>query len=219
MERLEDTRSQQQSLCSSSSELHVRFSLRATCRDGWQSASIGRRGACSHHGGVGENGWAMFVTLLSLGGAFAVFAYLSSRQSRSSSQPRPLSEAPKLQESLRLGQKLRESPDNLPSHKTSTHQTSVPFARDSRIEAEAEALISQFGVQAYRIARSSEQEAKTPELTARWRRVALAIARRTRGRIGLNAVSSMAADAENDAPEPPRGSDQLNELRRILRKE
>ncbi len=24
----------------------------ATCRDGWASSSIGRSGACSHHGGV-----------------------------------------------------------------------------------------------------------------------------------------------------------------------
>lgn len=27
-----------------------------TCRDGWQSPSIGRRGACSHHGGVDRSG-------------------------------------------------------------------------------------------------------------------------------------------------------------------
>jgi hypothetical protein len=26
--------------------------LRVTCADGWSSPSIGRRGACSHHGGV-----------------------------------------------------------------------------------------------------------------------------------------------------------------------
>jgi len=28
----------------------------ATCRDGWKSPSIGRQGACSHHGGVDYKG-------------------------------------------------------------------------------------------------------------------------------------------------------------------
>jgi hypothetical protein len=34
--------------------LIIAFSGPVTCRDGWQSPSIGRRGACSHHGGVGS---------------------------------------------------------------------------------------------------------------------------------------------------------------------
>lgn len=37
-----------------------------TCRDGWASKSIGRRGACSHHGGVGGNDGIRF--LVSAGG-------------------------------------------------------------------------------------------------------------------------------------------------------
>lgn len=35
------------------------------CRDGWQSHSIGARGACSHHGGVGTNWGALLATILS----------------------------------------------------------------------------------------------------------------------------------------------------------
>ena len=35
----------------------------ATCRDGWASPSIGRSGACSHHGGVAGHGW---VTILGI---------------------------------------------------------------------------------------------------------------------------------------------------------
>ena len=36
-----------------------------TCRDGWGSPSIGRRGACSHHGGVDrwKESLAFFVSL------------------------------------------------------------------------------------------------------------------------------------------------------------
>jgi len=33
----------------------------ATCRDGWHSPSIGRPGACSHHGGVQSNYFLGFV--------------------------------------------------------------------------------------------------------------------------------------------------------------
>src|SRR5207237_1340854 len=32
-----------------------------TCSDGWKSPSIGRMGACSHHGGVKNNGWFYLV--------------------------------------------------------------------------------------------------------------------------------------------------------------
>jgi hypothetical protein len=37
------------------------------CRDGWASGSIGRRGACSHHGGVGTN-WSLLGVFLGAGG-------------------------------------------------------------------------------------------------------------------------------------------------------
>ena len=47
------------------------------CRDGWNSPSIGQRGACSWHGGVDRSrgGW---VTLLSLIGAVGVGVWLGS---------------------------------------------------------------------------------------------------------------------------------------------
>lgn len=37
-----------------------------TCRDGWHSPSIGRAGACSHHGGV-DRSWGLRTWLLILG--------------------------------------------------------------------------------------------------------------------------------------------------------
>jgi hypothetical protein len=49
------------------------------CRDDWPSASIGRRGACSHHGGVGTNWLALLATLASAGCGVAVSRWLSSR--------------------------------------------------------------------------------------------------------------------------------------------
>lgn len=36
----------------------------ATCSDGWASTSIGRQGACSHHGGVEKHGGLRFLFLV-----------------------------------------------------------------------------------------------------------------------------------------------------------
>jgi hypothetical protein len=44
----------------------------SSCNDGWQSASIGGRGACSHHGGVSNQGIWWF--LLFFGSTIAGFA-------------------------------------------------------------------------------------------------------------------------------------------------
>ena len=38
------------------------------CVDGWQSPSIGMRGACSHHGGVGSGAGVSFICALALAG-------------------------------------------------------------------------------------------------------------------------------------------------------
>jgi hypothetical protein len=38
------------------------------CRDGWASGSIGSRGACSHHHGVGTN-WSLLGVFFGAGGA------------------------------------------------------------------------------------------------------------------------------------------------------
>ncbi len=47
-----------------------------TCRDGWHSPSIGRRGACSHHGGVGLNVGAVLATMVSGGVGLGVYVFL-----------------------------------------------------------------------------------------------------------------------------------------------
>lgn len=38
----------------------------ATCRDGWRSPSIGRQGACSHHGGVSHSRMLLIFPFLGL---------------------------------------------------------------------------------------------------------------------------------------------------------
>lgn len=50
-----------------------------TCRDGWHSPSIGRRGACSWHGGVTDHGKGVMTLLISGVGAFSVYAWRGSR--------------------------------------------------------------------------------------------------------------------------------------------
>ena len=49
-------------------------------------------------------------------------------------------------------------------------------------EAVADALVSELGVEAYDRARHCKRDATTHEMTAHWSQVALAIARRLRGR-------------------------------------
>jgi hypothetical protein len=44
-----------------------------TCRDGWPSQSIGQRGACSHHGGLGTN-WSFFGVFFASGAGAATVA-------------------------------------------------------------------------------------------------------------------------------------------------
>lgn len=52
--------------------LAVFFAMKALlgggCSDGWQSHSIGIRGACSHHGGVGSGGGISLIIALALAG-------------------------------------------------------------------------------------------------------------------------------------------------------
>ena len=59
-------------------------------------------------------------------------------------------------------------------------------ARMERIEAEAEALISELGDRAYHEARRREHEASADEIADDWAHVARAIALKTGSRIGLN---------------------------------
>ncbi len=55
------------------------FVLPTTCRDGWHSSSIGRRGACSWHGGVGTNWSALLLTLISAAAAFALWNFIKNK--------------------------------------------------------------------------------------------------------------------------------------------
>ncbi|MEY8770019.1 hypothetical protein AB6T85_06195 [Erwinia sp. ACCC 02193] len=52
--------------------LAVFFAMKALlgggCSDGWQSQSIGIRGACSHHGGIGSGGGISLIIALALAG-------------------------------------------------------------------------------------------------------------------------------------------------------
>lgn len=43
------------------------------CNDGWASPSIGRMGACSHHGGVNSTVWPLFAVILGLVAAGYVY--------------------------------------------------------------------------------------------------------------------------------------------------
>ncbi|WP_312591824.1 topoisomerase DNA-binding C4 zinc finger domain-containing protein [Stutzerimonas nitrititolerans] len=53
-----------------------------TCNSGWKSSSIGRQGACSHHGGVA--GWKGSLPIL-LSGAAAFWFYVTFSQKGTSS--------------------------------------------------------------------------------------------------------------------------------------
>jgi hypothetical protein len=46
----------------------------ARCADGWRSPSIGRQGACSHHGGVRQP-WGFLSFLGGLGAGFSVWYF------------------------------------------------------------------------------------------------------------------------------------------------
>ena len=82
-----------------------------------------------------------------------------------------------------------------------------PPRRIVRIDAEAEALIRDLGDRAYSEARRREREASSDEIARDWSRVALAVARKTGKRVGLDTATRMAMDAdfslEQDRTEPP----------------
>ena len=63
------------------------------------------------------------------------------------------------------------------------------------VEAEAEEIIQAYAVEAYAEARRREREARTEDEAKNWSRVALAIARKTSKRVGLDTATRMAADA------------------------
>ena len=92
-----------------------------------------------------------------------------------------------------------------------------------RIEAEADALISDLGDGAYAEARRREREASSDDMEREWRRIALAVARKTGETVGLDTSTRMAIDAnfsvdDETAPgtEPQQDIDPLAELMRIV---
>lgn len=93
-----------------------------------------------------------------------------------------------------------------------------------RIEAEADVLIHNLGVGAYSAACRREHEAASQATARHWRRVALAVARKTGRRVGLDTSTRMATDANltaegnPDAPlRPPRTDvDPLDALMRLV---
>jgi len=98
-------------------------------------------------------------------------------------------------------------------------------ARIERIEAEAEALIRNLGDWAYSEARRREHEASSDAIAKDWSRVALAVARKTGKRVGLDAATRMSTDADlslrEDAaasiePPPHAKTDPIEELARIV---
>ena len=92
-----------------------------------------------------------------------------------------------------------------------------------RIEAEADALISDLGDGAYSEARRRAREASSDEMEREWSRVALAIARKTGRKVGLDTATRMAKDADFSVlkagqrrSEPFEEIDPLDELMRIV---
>ena len=93
-----------------------------------------------------------------------------------------------------------------------------------RIEAEADELIHKLGVGAYPAARRREHEAGSEGMATHWRRVALAVARKTGRRVGLDTSTRMATDAKLGAegnpgarsPQPLSDVDPLDELMRLV---
>jgi hypothetical protein len=97
-------------------------------------------------------------------------------------------------------------------------------ARIARIEAEAEALIRGFGDRACSEARRREREASCDEVAKDWSCVALAVARKTGKRVGLDTATRMALEADfplephqaESTQQPPEETDFLDELMRIV---
>jgi hypothetical protein len=93
-----------------------------------------------------------------------------------------------------------------------------------RIEAEAEALISDLGDGAYSEARRRAREASSDEMEREWSRVALAVARKTGRKVGLDTATRMVKDADFSVreggtageSEPFEETDPLDELVRIV---
>jgi hypothetical protein len=91
-----------------------------------------------------------------------------------------------------------------------------------RIDAEADALIDELGVEAYAEARRREHESSGDAIALRWNQVALAVAHKTGKRIRLDTSSPMAMntffapDREHAGDRKPQPFSQVDELKSTL---
>ena len=97
--------------------------------------------------------------------------------------------------------------------------------RIEHIDAEAEALIGYFGVEAYCEARRRERGASSEAIARDWGRVARAVARKTKRRIGLDAATRMGMHAHfgdrggsANSEIKPRKVDPIDNLKRLISK-
>jgi hypothetical protein len=95
--------------------------------------------------------------------------------------------------------------------------------RTRRIEVEASMLVRELGSDAYAEARLMQRKSKSTEQREYWRDVAMAVARITRKRVGLDTATRMTMDAdfsdrrEMATPEfEPQHVDPIDELMRII---
>ena len=65
-------------------------------------------------------------------------------------------------------------------------------------QADAEALIRDHGAEAYSKARQREREASSDAMVKHWRRVALAIAKKTGKRVGVDTATRMPGRDDTD---------------------
>ena len=95
-------------------------------------------------------------------------------------------------------------------------------ATAERIDAEADALIGELGVEAYAEARRREYESSGDAIALWWNRVALAVAHKAGERIGLDTSTRMAMNAvfgpdrEHDGDRQPQPFSQVEELKSTL---
>ena len=90
------------------------------------------------------------------------------------------------------------------------------------IDAEADALIDELGVEAYAEARRREYESSNDAIALRWNRIALAVGRKSVKLVGLDISSRMAMNAvfapdrEHTGDRKPQPFSQANELKSTL---
>ena len=87
-----------------------------------------------------------------------------------------------------------------------------------RIDAEADALIDELGVEAYAEARRREYESSNDAMALQWNQVALAVAHKTGERIGLDTSSPMAMNTVF-APDREHAGDRKPDIRRQMLRE